>query len=64
MREADLVPHMQELCNGTELTLKTFCPLAYDLLIDRDQGPKLSTLLATVGSERTLPLLEASLRSA
>ena len=60
-RETDLVPHMKVLCDGTELTLKTFCPLAYDLLIGRDQGPKLTTLLATIGPDRALPLLEASL---
>ncbi|MDG2051878.1 MAG: lysine--tRNA ligase [Myxococcota bacterium] len=59
--EADLVPHMKGLCDGTELTLKTFCPLAYDLLVERDHGPKLTTLLTTMGSERALPLLEPSL---
>ena len=59
--EADLVPHMKQLCEGTELTLKTFCPLAYDLLVERDHGPKLTTLLTTMGSERALPLLEPSL---
>ena len=59
--EADLVPHMKQLCEGTELTLKTFCPLAYDLLVERDHGPKLTTLLITMGSERALPLLEPSL---
>ncbi|MCH2186569.1 hypothetical protein MK280_11930, partial [Myxococcota bacterium] len=59
--ESDLVPHMKQLCQGTELTLKTFCPLAYDLLVGRDHGPKLTTLLTTMGSQRALPLLEPSL---
>ena len=58
--EADLIPHMKSICEGTELTLKTFCPLAHNLLIDRDQGPKLTTLLTTVGGKRALPLFEAS----
>jgi lysyl-tRNA synthetase class 1 len=64
IREAALVVHMKALCDGTELTLATFCPLAYDLLIDRDRGPKLTTLLTTIGGERALPLLEASLAGA
>jgi lysyl-tRNA synthetase class 1 len=62
LSEDELVPQMKTLCEGTELTLKTFCPLAYDLLIDRDQGPKLTTLLTTIGGARALPLLEPSLR--
>jgi len=60
-REEDLVVHMKSLCDDTALTLATFCPLAYDLLIDRDRGPKLTTLLSTIGGARALPLLEASL---
>jgi lysyl-tRNA synthetase class 1 len=59
--EDALVAHMKTLCEGTDLTLKTFCPLAYDLLLDRDQGPKLTTLLTTIGGVRALPLLGASL---
>ncbi len=59
--EDDLVPHMKTLCEGTDLTLKTFCPLVYDLLIDRDHGPKLTTLLTTIGGAEALPLLEPTL---
>lgn len=61
--EDALVPHMRTLCEGTSLTLKTFCPLVYDLLIDRDHGPKLTTLLTTIGGERALPLLVPTLAS-
>ena len=61
--EVDLIPHMQGLCEGTDLTLKTFCPIAYDLLIGRDQGPKLTTLLTTISGDRAVPLLSLSLRS-
>lgn len=61
LREDDLVPHMKTLCVDTGLTLKTFCPLVYDLLIDRDHGPKLTTLLTTIGGRRALPLLEPTL---
>jgi len=63
IREEELVPHMKTMCEGTELTPKIFCPLVYDLLIDRDHGPKLTTLLTTMGSARALPLLEKSLAS-
>ncbi len=63
MSEAEIIPHIKTMCEGTALTQKTFCPLVYDLLIDRDQGPKLSTLLATMGSARALPLLEPSIEA-
>ena len=61
--ETDLIPHMQALCEGTELTLKTFCPVVYELLIGRDRGPKLTTLLTTLGGEKAVSLLEPSLVS-
>lgn len=61
LSEDELVPHMKTLCDDTALTLKTFCPLVYDLLIERDHGPKLTTLLTTIGGERALPLLEPTL---
>ena len=61
--EGALIPKMKTLCDETDLTLKTFCPVAYDLLVGRDHGPKLTTLLTTIGGERALPLLETSLVS-
>jgi lysyl-tRNA synthetase class 1 len=60
--EENLIPHMQSLCDETDLSLKTFCPVAYDLLIGREQGPKLTTLLTTISGERAVPLLALSLR--
>jgi lysyl-tRNA synthetase, class I len=59
--EDELVPHMKTLCEGTDLDMKSASPLVYDLLIDRDHGPKISTLLTTLGGARALPLLAASL---
>jgi lysyl-tRNA synthetase class 1 len=59
--EQDLVPHMKTLTEGTGIGNKEFFPVAYDLLIDRPKGPKLTTLLTTMGTERALPLLAASL---
>jgi lysyl-tRNA synthetase class 1 len=59
--EAELIPHLKVLCEGTSLTAKEFYPYAYDLLIGRDKGPKLTTLLTAMGSERSLPLLRAGL---
>ncbi|NVB40196.1 lysine--tRNA ligase [Pseudenhygromyxa sp. WMMC2535] len=61
LREADLVPHMKGLFEGLELGPKEFFPLIYDLLIDREKGPKLTTLVTVMGAERALPLLAASL---
>jgi lysyl-tRNA synthetase class 1 len=59
--EAELIPHLKVLCEGTSLTPQDFYPDAYELLIARPKGPKLTTLLTTMGSERALPLLRAGL---
>ena len=59
--ETELVPHLKVLCDGTSLTAKEFYPYAYDLLIGRDKGPKLTTLLTAMGGDRSLPLLRAGL---
>jgi lysyl-tRNA synthetase class 1 len=59
--EADLVPHMKTLLEGSELTAQSFFPVVYDLLIGRPKGPKLTTLLTTMGHERALGLLTPSL---
>ena len=61
MREEALVPHLKTLFEGTGLTPQDFYPYAYELLIARPQGPKLSTLLTTMGIDRALPLLRAGL---
>ena len=59
--EDGLVPTMKALTEGTPLDNKTFLPVVYDLLIDRDKGPKLTTLLTTMGVPRALELLTPSL---
>ncbi len=59
--EDGLVPTMKTLTAGTPLDNKTFLPVVYDLLIDRDKGPKLTTLLTTMGVPRALELLTPSL---
>jgi lysyl-tRNA synthetase, class I len=62
--EADdkaLGEHMKGLAQSTPGGLEQFYPVVYDLLIDRDRGPKLTSLLATMGSNRALPLLRPSL---
>jgi len=59
--EAELIPHLKTLCDGTSIEPQDFYPYAYDLLIARPKGPKLTTLLTTMGMERALPLLRAGL---
>jgi lysyl-tRNA synthetase class 1 len=59
--EDALVPHVKSLFEGTSLRPEELFPVLYDLLIARPKGPKLTTLLATMGAERALPLLEPSL---
>jgi lysyl-tRNA synthetase class 1 len=61
--EDGLVPHVKGLFEGTPLRPEALFPLVYDLLIARPKGPKLTTLLATMGAERALPLLEPSLEA-
>ncbi len=61
LTEATLIEHLKTLCEGTGLGPKEFYPYAYELLIAREKGPKLSTLLTTMGSARALPLLRAGL---
>jgi lysyl-tRNA synthetase class 1 len=62
--EDGLIAELKTLFEGTALTPQAFFPLAYDLLLDRPKGPKLSTLIATMGVDRALPLLAASLEAA
>ena len=59
--ESELIPHLKTLCEGTSLSPRDFYPYAYELLIARPKGPKLTTLLTTMGSARALPLLRAGL---
>jgi len=59
--EDGLVPTMKTLTEGTPLDNKTFLPVVYDLLIDRDKGPKLTTLITAMGISRALELLAPSL---
>jgi len=61
--ETALVSHVKGLFEGTALRPEELFPVIYDLLIDRPKGPKLTTLIATLGAERVLPLLEPSLEA-
>ena len=59
--EDALVPHMKSLCDGTALDNKSFLPVVYDLLLGREKGPKVTTLVTTMGGARALALMEPSL---
>jgi lysyl-tRNA synthetase class 1 len=61
--EDALVSHVKSLFEDTPLRPEALFPVIYDLLIGRPKGPKLTTLLATMGAERALPLLEPSLEA-
>ena len=58
--EKALGGHMKQLAESSGLELKAFYPVVYDLLVGRDRGPRLTSLLATMGAERALPLLRPS----
>ncbi len=61
--EMALVSHVKALFEGTPLRPEDLFPVIYDLLIARPKGPKLTTLLAAMGGDRALPLLEPSLEA-
>jgi len=59
--ETELIEALKTICDSTSLEPRTFFPYAYDLILNREKGPKLSTLIITMGSERALPLLRGGL---
>jgi lysyl-tRNA synthetase class 1 len=61
MEEPALIEIIKALPEGTEMKRADFFPLVYDLLIDRPKGPKLSTLLSTMGLARAHDLLTPTL---
>ena len=62
MEEPALIEVIKALPEGTEMKRADFFPVVYDLVIDRPKGPKLSTLLMTMGLERARSLLAPSAR--
>lgn len=58
--ETDLGGKMSEM-SKSGVDMKAFFPVVYDLLLGRDRGPKMSTLLAIMTPAKALPLLEPSL---
>ncbi|EDM80893.1 lysyl-tRNA synthetase [Plesiocystis pacifica SIR-1] len=59
--EAELIPVMKTLFEGLELGPKQFFPVVYDLILDREKGPKLTSLMTVMGIERAIGLLEGGL---
>ncbi|MCA9706613.1 MAG: lysine--tRNA ligase, partial [Myxococcales bacterium] len=59
--DATMGEHLKALAGELTMPLREFYPVVYELLLGRDRGPKLSTLLATMGAARALPLLRPSL---
>jgi lysyl-tRNA synthetase class 1 len=57
--ETDLGGKMSEM-SKSGVDMKAFFPVVYDLLLGRDRGPKMSTLLAIMTPARALPLLKPS----
>jgi lysyl-tRNA synthetase class 1 len=58
--EKALGARMKALAEDSGLDLEGFYPVVYDLLLGRDRGPKLTSLLTTMGAERALALLRPS----
>lgn len=64
MDEPALIEVIKALPEGTEMKRADFFPVVYDLVLDRPKGPKLSTLLMTMGLDRARSLLAPSVREA
>ena len=60
--EKALGARMKTLAEDSGLDLEGFYPVVYDLLLGRDRGPKLTSLLSTMGAQRALALLRPSTR--
>ncbi len=58
--EAALGEKMKEM-SESGVDMKAFFPVVYDLLLGRDRGPKMSTLLAIMTPARAVALLKPSL---
>jgi lysyl-tRNA synthetase class 1 len=58
--EKALGAKMKSLAEDSGLELEGFYPVVYDLLLARDRGPKLTSLLSTMGAQRALALLRPS----
>ena len=60
--ESELGAELKAMAASSDLELKQFYPVLYDLLLGRDRGPRLTSLLTTMGAARALPLLRPSLQ--
>jgi lysyl-tRNA synthetase class 1 len=58
--EKALGAKMKALAVDSGLDFEAFYPVVYDLLVARDRGPKLTSLLTTMGAPRALALLRPS----
>ncbi len=59
--EQELIATLKSIAALQDLDIQEFFRLAYELLIGKSKGPKLSTLLASLEPERALALLEPTL---
>lgn len=58
--DAQMGAALKSFAGDLQMPTKEFYPVVYDLLLGRDRGPKLSTLLAAMGAARAVPLLQPS----
>ena len=62
--DAGVAAFLKAMARDTDTPMSEFYPVVYGLLVGRDHGPRLSTLLSTMGAARALPLLRPSLGEA
>ncbi len=61
--EEALFNEFYEICKQTDLDNKDFFKIAYQLLIGKEQGPRLAPFILAIGKEKVLGLLHSSLEN-
>ncbi|MFH1325487.1 MAG: lysine--tRNA ligase [archaeon] len=56
--EAELFQEFQNICNAVGINKQEFFEGAYSAIIGKSQGPRLSSLILTIGKEKIIKLLE------
>ncbi|MBT7331656.1 lysine--tRNA ligase, partial [Candidatus Woesearchaeota archaeon] len=57
--DKELHEEMYILCKNSEFPIKDFFKIAYNVLINKDQGPRLASFILEIGKERVVKLFKS-----
>ncbi|MFC1710712.1 lysine--tRNA ligase [Nanoarchaeota archaeon] len=57
-KEEDLFNEFYEICKKTGLENTEFFQIAYNIIIDKNKGPRLATLILAIGQDKIIKLLD------